>query len=66
MTDPAPGPRLWGIAQSDLKAFLDVPLLEAAEAQTLFPFFIGMQLVVLLLVTLIPQLSLLPIRWFGP
>ena len=28
--------------------------------------FIGMQLVVLVLVTLIPQITLLPIRWFGP
>jgi C4-dicarboxylate transporter DctM subunit len=28
--------------------------------------FIGMQMVVLFLVTLIPQITLLPIRWFGP
>ena len=28
--------------------------------------FIGMQMVVLLLVTMIPQITLLPIRWFGP
>ncbi len=44
MTDPAPGPRLWGIAEADLTAFTAAPLLEATEAAALLPFFIGLQL----------------------
>lgn len=45
ITDPAPGPREWGIAAADLAAFRSAPLLDPAEAQHLLPFFIGLQLV---------------------
>ena len=44
LTDPAPGPRLWGIAQSDLAAFLAVPLLDKAESKSQLPLFIGLEL----------------------
>lgn len=48
MTDPAPGPRTWGIANCDLHPFLEAPLIPRPEAETVLPFFIGLQFVQLL------------------
>lgn len=45
ITDPAPAPACQGISQADFRAFLSAPLLTGEEAESVLPFFIGLDLV---------------------